>query len=225
MTEEAKLRAWFARRLVKWHEQGNSRDFPWREGADAYQLLMSEMMLRRTQARQVAPVYRRFLNRWPTLSDFLKAREDELREVLEPLGLKWRASNFIQLQTALKAQGSMPENMEGLVALPGVGDYVANAVLCFSGYSSGALIDTNTVRVIARFFGLETHDGTRRLKWFKDLANNLLPIPSRRQAYHYALLDLAATVCTPVSPCCEKCPLHSRCAFFQKGRQDLGPEI
>ena len=186
---------------------------------------MSEMMLRRTQARQVAPVYLRFLERWPALTDFLKARESELLDVLEPLGLKWRASNFLQVQTALKACGSMPETVEGLLALPGVGDYVANAVLCFSGSSSAALVDTNTVRVIARFFGLETHAGTRRLKWFKELANNLLPKASRRKAYHYALLDLAATVCIPTSPKCQHCPLNKRCAFSQKGRQDLGPEI
>lgn len=177
---------------------------------------MSELMLRRTQAKQVAPVYEEFFKRWPTLQQFLKSDESELARVLKPLGLQWRVQNVLQIKTILSDLGQVPRQYEDLRSLPGVGDYVASAILCFSGQEARPLIDTNTVRLIGRYFGLRVHAGTRRLKSFHELSKTLVPTDvALASSYHYGLLDLAAAVCRPVNPRCCECPVALKCRTLQ----------
>lgn len=202
----------FQARVLAWAGPERLRDFPWRHTRDPYQLLLSELMLRRTQARQVAPVFLEFIRRWPDLERFVRAEVEALELVLLPLGLQWRVRNVLELREALRALGHIPTDYNGLLSLPGVGDYVASAVLCFSRQDSRPLIDTNTVRVIGRYFGLEVHPGTRRLKSFRQLSAAMVPRdPAEAATYHYGLLDLAATICRPHRPDCSNCPLSAGC--------------
>lgn len=207
--------------VLGWATPDFLRDFPWRHSHDPYRLLISELMLRRTQARQVAPVFVEFCQRWPDLLTFIESDTDELTAVLKPLGLQWRIQNILQVRDALQRLGHVPQQYLELLSLPGVGDYVASAVLCFSQREARPLVDTNTVRLIGRYFGLRTHPGTRRLKAFRQLAEALVPGDKLLAAtYHYGLLDLAAAICRPTSPKCSLCPLSSAC---QTRLQSEGP--
>ena len=213
--------------VLHWGTPEHLRDFPWRHTRDPYRLLISELMLRRTQARQVAPVYLEFCQRWPDLPRFVAADPEEVATILWPLGLQWRIQNLLQVREALTARGHIPDQYLDLLALPGVGDYVASAVLCFSQQEARPLIDTNTVRVIGRYFGLKVHAGTRRLQSFRGLAQSLVPTgQAQASTYHYSLLDLAATVCRPARPQCYRCPLAAECRTSQiEGASLPAPEF
>lgn len=213
--------------VLAWGQPDRLRDFPWRHTRDPYRLLISELMLRRTQARQVAHVYTEFCQRWPELPHFLEAETEELTEVLQPLGLQWRIQNILEIRDCLRSLGNVPHSYNELLSLPGVGDYVASAVLCFSQQEARPLIDTNTVRIIGRYFGLRIHQGTRRLKTFRKLSSSLVPQDkTMASAYHYSLLDLAATVCRPVRPFCQRCPLADQCRARQlEGTSLSSPEL
>ena len=207
----------FAHLLLRWAALGNLREFPWRIHKSPYPLLIVEIMLRRTRADQVRGVYLNFLAQWPTLADFLRSGDDELREALRPLGLAWRAENLLALRETLKAVDLVPD-YDILVGLPGVGDYVASAICCFAGGETRALVDTNSVRVLGRYFGFSTGPETRRRRFLKTLAASLVP-PEDPATYNYAILDLAATICRPTNPDCGPCPLACGCALAQGGRK------
>jgi A/G-specific adenine glycosylase len=200
----------FQHSLLRWAAGGNLRDYPWRNESDSYRVLIAELMLRRTRADQVVPVYERFVSRWPSLGAFCGAGEGELAEVLYPLGLAWRVENFVEIRNALKQSHEVPRSYDGLQCLPGVGDYVGSAICCFSYGERRPLIDTNSVRVVGRYFGVETGPETRRRKWFREIINGLIP-EDEPQRLNYALLDLAAKICRPRRPDCGVCPLNDRC--------------
>lgn len=195
----------FSTAVVLWFK-ANSRDFPWRYTRDPYRLLFAELMLRRTRAKQVEPVYNNFIELWQTLDAFLAASDKDVIGALGSLGLSWRTGNILELKKTLE---EIPEEYSELVKLPGVGDYVASAICCMAYGDPRAMIDTNSVRVIGRYFGLETGPETRRRKWFKKLAASLVPDESRD--YNLGVLDIAALVCKPRDPLCAPCPLAACC--------------
>ena len=200
----------FQDRLLIWAADGNLRDYPWRNESDPYRLLIAELMLRRTRADQVVTVYERFVTKWPNLGEFCGAGERELAEVLFPLGLAWRVENFVKIRDALEKSQEVPRSYDGLKGLPGVGDYVGSAICCFSYGERRPLIDTNSVRVVGRYFGLKTGPETRRRKWFREVIDALIP-EAEPQMLNYALLDLGAKICRPQKPDCCNCPLSERC--------------
>ncbi len=140
-----------------------------------------------------------------------------IRLELKPLGLKWRAANVVSLAHEIERrfQGRVPSGKVELLSLPGVGPYVAGAVRCFALGKSEPLIDTNVVRVIGRFFGLRLEGEARRRK--EMIATVEACVPRRRPAdYNYALLDVAAAVCLARKPLCGKCPLKTKCDYYQR---------
>lgn len=202
--------------LCSWDKQ-NRRAFPWRETADPFHVLMAELMLRRTQALQVAPVYRAFLEAFPDPIDLALATEEEVAQVLFPLGLSWRVAAFQQIARILVDQyhGQVPDHYDVLLSLPGVGDYVASAVCCFAYGQARCIIDTNTVRIVGRIFHFTTHAESRRRKPVRDLLTVMVD-PLNPRTYNFAMLDLAARVCTPENPKCFSCPLLAECATGQE---------
>jgi A/G-specific adenine glycosylase len=172
-------------------------------------------MLHRTQAIQVVPVYERFIALYPDVFALANAPEDEVYALLYPLGLRWRAELLLQMVAHLMkhAPATIPQDKEKLLALPGVSEYIASAVRCFTWEYPDPLIDTNTVRVIGRVFGLEIKDSSRRNAVFRRLTVELVSRDNPR-AYNFALLDLAAIVCTKTRhPDCGRCPLLRYCQY------------
>ncbi len=207
----------FARlELLNWFST-SARIFPWREEEDPFRMLIAEMMLRRTRASQVVEVYRAFIARYPDAAALDRAPAPEVADVLRPLGLYWRAANFKKLAEELVSQhgGSVPRSRDELLQLTGVGPYVADAVRCFAFGETVALVDTNTVRVAARYFGFEYNQESRR-KPAVIAAVTALVATEQPQESNYALLDFAATVCRALNPEHNACPLKLHCCHFQQ---------
>ena len=125
---------------------------------------MAEVMLHRTQAPQVALVYSRFQTQYPTIPALARATKQELHALLYPLGLKWRTELIYEMTSVLinRFDGKVPREKDDLLSLPGVSQYIAGAVRCFAWNLPESLIDTNTVRIVGRLFGLAVKDSSRR---------------------------------------------------------------
>lgn len=202
--------------LLAWWEM-NRREYPWRHERTAYRTVVAELMLRRTQADQVVPVFLRFIEEYPNLTAAAAAAPHRIRRLLYPLGLAWRIESVLAfLREAYLCYGDeLPVDAKTLQELPGVGDYVGAAVACFAGGQPVALIDTNVVRVQGRLFGGDTRGEARRRKDVKELAAQAVD-PERPAEYHYALLDFAAKVCLARKPLCSICPFarKQRCEYY-----------
>lgn len=204
------LNSEFVRRLLHWHRQ-HRRIFPWRLSRDPYRVLIAELMLQRTQAQQVRPIYEKFVSKFPKP---MPITEPTASAVLKPLGLAHRIPRIKTLMMELAELGYVPDNMEDLLELSGVGRYIASAVLCFGFGKDVPIVDVNVARVLGRVFGLKPkcrpHNDPNILK----LAARLVPI-GKGPEYNEALLDLAALVCKP-KPLCDMCPLRKLCRYYVK---------
>jgi A/G-specific adenine glycosylase len=212
----------FGRMLRAWYRR-NARDLPWRRTRDAYQVLVSELMLQQTQVSRVVTRYGEFLEQFPTLGDVARARPARVMEAWEGLGYYARARNLHRLARAVTGDGERPEqplpsHPETLRQLPGIGAYTAGAVASFAYERRAALVDTNVARVLKRAFAprvdVKTSRG-RRVVW--DIANSLLPRTGRATWTHnQALMELGALVCTARVAHCSRCPVRSVCRSASK---------
>lgn len=203
----------FQERLLEWYHTARRR-FSWRNGKrNAYQTLIAEIMLRKTDAGKVASIYDAFIARYPTPELLAAADEGELRREIRLLGIADRARLLrLSAQQIVDLHGGeIPADLTGLMKLPGVGRYIANAVLCFAYKQDVALLDTNIIRILERVFSIRSQKARPRddrALW--DLAARLIP-KGRAVSYNRALLDLAASICTAAKPKCQDCPLQSIC--------------
>lgn len=207
----------FRELLIAWGRE-HFRPFPWRSTSDPYRILIAEVMLHRTQALQVVPVYIKFINRYPSLLSLVQATKQELRELLYSIGLFWRIDLIYAMivQLISKYNGIIPQQKEDLMSLPGVSDYIASAVRCFSWNLPDFIADTNTVRVVSRLLGREVKDSSRRSTYFRNVLAMLLD-PFEPRDYNYSLLDLADQICTKKRPPeCAKCPVGVWCLFKKR---------
>jgi len=206
----------FRRTLLRWFRK-NARIYPWRQTTDPWKVLIAEMMLQRTKADQVVPVYRNFFRKFKTPADLIKARSVTIYEALESLGLTWRVANFRSLAKELvrRFNGHIPESRDQLLTLPGVGDYVAGAVLSIAFRQREWIVDSNVVRVFKRYFRISTSNEGRRDKLVVELAKQYCRSRNPREA-NLALLDLAALICVSRKPQCFKCPLRKGCSYPRK---------
>jgi DNA (cytosine-5)-methyltransferase 1 len=205
----------FRQRLLRWH-RAHGRDYPWRaKGVTPWKVLMAEMCLRRTRADQVVPVYRR-LSRLAATPAALLENAAEVRRIMRSLGLHWRGRNMVALARALVRRhgGRVPRTERELKRLPGVGEYVARAVLAFALRRPAVLLDTNTTRIVSRVKRDDKpHAWQTRLDLY-ELAGPQGP----DAAFNYALLDLGALVCRASAPRCGVCPVQRLCGFSTAAR-------
>lgn len=209
------------RSIIEWGN-ANFRDFPWRMTGDPYRILMSEVMLHRTQARQVVPVYEQFIQAYPDMRALSKATKEELKEMLYSLGLHWRIDLICEMANELMSQydGKIPRSKKDLLTLSGISEYIAGAVRCFAWNLPEPLLDTNTVRITGRLFNLEIKDSSRRSRRFRELNAALIDLEQPR-AYNYSLLDLADQICMKKRPPeCQACPVGQYCAYKSSQTHD-----
>lgn len=209
--ENTELIRFFVNSLLSWYQQ-NGRSFPWRKTEDPYQILVAELMLQRTKASQVVPVYLEFIKEFPDVISLSKASPERIREYFSKLGLEWRAEKVLGLAKILveKYGGKIPCNKRELLSLPGIGEYISAAVLSFACDIPVAVVDSNVVRVLSRYFGIKPKGEGRRDRRIIDLASKILP-KSLHQEYNFAIIDFAAIICTPRKPKCIRCPLREKC--------------
>lgn len=206
------MRELHERLLVWWTE--NQRDYPWRKTSNPYHVLVAEVLLHRTRADQVVPLYTRLIERYPTVQDLSKARLEDVRALLASAGLVWRVDLLLQCASEIESRfgGRVPESSEELQSLPGVGHYIASAVRCFAYGHSDAVVDTNTVRIASRLLGFATTDASRRSPAVRKIIQDLLD-PARARELNFAMLDFGALVCRSGRPQCSLCPLLHMCTY------------
>jgi DNA (cytosine-5)-methyltransferase 1 len=199
----------FRQDVIRWHAD-HSRSYPWRRrGISPWHVLMAEMCLHRTRADQVVPVFEALSRLAPTPAA-MAGHEAHALKAMVSLGLRWRAENIIEVARVLVRDhgGAVPDTELVLRELPGVGDYVAQAVLCFGFGRRAVLVDTNTIRIISR---LHQRDTTNRWQLRLDL-HRLAGREGPDATFNYALLDLGALICRAGQPRCEGCPIRRHCA-------------
>jgi len=200
--------------MIRW-ENENYQAFPWRETDNHFHALIAEMMLQRTKAEQVLPIYNEFIHLYSSLEKLTEDRESQLRTLLKPLGLNWRINNIVKTISILSEQMEIPVEYDSLTKLPGVGQYVASAFLSFHTKQRHPIIDSNAVRLWGRVFGFQTDSETRRKKWFRELVDVISPQNDIR-LFNYAILDVTRAICKG-KPLCSDCPLSDICQY-EKGK-------
>ena len=226
--------------LAAWWE-ANARDLPWRFGrATPWGVLVSEVMSQQTQMSRVVPYWTAWMAKWPDARALAGAPKAEVITAWGRLGYPRRALRLQECaqMVAEHYDDELPRTYDELVALPGVGDYTASAVLSFAYGRRAAVIDTNIRRVLSRVFRGQESLGGSASPLEREMAWRLLPedSPSRQgcQAsrargkvapsvmWNQSVMELGALVCTAKSPLCGQCPLTERCAFFKAGCPGLG---
>ena len=194
--------------LLAWAEN-NLRSFPWRKTTDSFEVLVAEILLQKTLAERVAPVYESLLDAYPSITELAAAEPKEVATHIETLGLQnQRSRALVKIGSELEGRG-VPDDAQQLRALPYVGRYAANATLCFALGEPVPIVDANVVRVYGRAFGLDL-DEKADATW--EFAAEMLPSDDFRK-YNLALLDFAAEVCEPREPNCATCYWHDRCPY------------
>lgn len=208
-------------RVLRWFEK-NQRLLPWRQTRDPYAIWVSEVMLQQTQVATVVAYYKRFLKAFPTVKALAKADLSRVLRVWEGLGYYGRARSLHQAARVVVDHfgGHLPDNLEALQRLPGIGRYTAGAILSIAYNQKAPVLDGNVKRVLSRLFALsEEPNGSKSQNLFWDLAETLLP-EGHAGTFNQGLMELGATICTPKSPFCSKCPLNTYC----KGTASGSPE-
>jgi A/G-specific adenine glycosylase len=206
----------FRRRLIQWFRR-HGRDLPWRRTRDPYHIVVSEFMLQQTQVVRVEQYYTRFLAQYPTIRDLAVAPPAAVRESWQGLGYYRRAANLHRLAVRVVEEdgGRMPERIEELRRLPGVGRYTAGAVASFAYEQSEPAVDTNVARVIRRAFLSARGRATEKRIW--GLAKTLVPRRGPAAwAFNQAIMELGALICTARLARCGSCPVRSACRMGGK---------
>ncbi|WNG87063.1 A/G-specific adenine glycosylase [Mycobacterium sp. ITM-2016-00317] len=203
--------------LVRWYEHAQ-RDLPWRRpGVSAWQILVSEFMLQQTPVARVEPIWLAWIERWPTPSATAAAGAAEVLRAWGKLGYPRRAKRLHECATVIAAEHGdvVPDDVETLLSLPGIGAYTARAVACFAYGQRVPVVDTNVRRVVARAVHGLADAGSPSSR---DLAEveALLPEDPGAPRFSVALMEFGATVCTARAPRCGICPLP-RCAWRARG--------
>ncbi len=205
--------------LLQWY-RANRRQLPWRETADPYRIWVSEVMLQQTQVATVIPYYHRFVAAFPDVRHLACAQEQAVLKLWEGLGYYARARNLHRAAGEVQRLygGEIPESLAEFRKLPGVGDYIAAAVLSIAFQRPHAVLDGNVKRVLARLQVLDLPvDQPAAHRRFQALAQEMLDtrLPGE---FNQAVMELGALVCTPRQPDCGRCPLAAACSAFKTGR-------
>jgi len=202
--------AFFEQELLKWFRKNGRKQLPWRKKkTSAYEVWVSEIMLQQTQVSRVIDYYNRFLEKFPTVFDLARASWEEFYPYYAGLGYYNRGRNMLRCAQLVveKYNGKFPQIREELVALPGIGQYTASAILSF-GYNKNELaIDTNVKKVLGRFFA----GGKNEAVDFEVLQKQL---QSPKKTLNAAIMDFSNNICIKV-PRCGECPLQKQCGYYR----------
>ena len=212
------------RALLAWYRR-ERRDLPWRRTRDPWAIWVSETMLQQTRVETVLPYYERFLARFPDVEALADAEPDELMKRWAGLGYYSRARNLQAAARVVAREhgGRVPDQVEALRALPGVGRYTAGALASIAFDRPAPIVDGNVARVLARLLDLPldvASPAAQRLLWSEAGALVTGPTPGD---LNQALMELGALVCTPRAPGCERCPLRRPCRGRAAGHAEALP--
>ncbi|AMR30822.1 A/G-specific adenine glycosylase [Mucilaginibacter sp. PAMC 26640] len=206
----------FSRELVGWYEE-NKRDLPWRKTNDAYIIWLSEIILQQTRVEQGMPYFYRFAEKYPTVSHFAVAPEDDILKLWQGLGYYSRGRNMLKTAQLVQANynGVFPVQYDELIKLKGIGEYTAAAISSFAANEARAVVDGNVYRVLARYFGIdEPINSPKGKKLFQQLADEMLN-KQQPASHNQAMMEFGAMLCKPKNPACGICPVRLGCLAFK----------
>jgi len=195
------------------------RDFPWRQTNNRWHVLVSEVMSQQTQVHRVVPKFNLFLEQFPTPAICAGASLGELLETWQGLGYPRRCRNLHEAAKVmvLRHNGEVPATLEELVALPGVGDYTARAVMAFADHADVGVVDTNVARVLAR-----VQNKVLGKKEVQLIADAIVP-EGLGWEWNQVMMDFGATVCSARAPKCASCIINNHCSWRKLGGDDPAP--
>lgn len=216
----------FASRLMAWQRAHGRHDLPW-QGADAYHVWLSEIMLQQTQVVTVIPYFQRFVASFPDVGALAAATEEQVLAHWSGLGYYARGRNLHRAAQIIaeKYQGKFPNEFEQIIALPGIGRSTAAAICALAFHQRRAILDGNVKRVLARYCGIVGWTADKKVEaqlWQQ--AEALLPHPFSGRVgesiatYIQAQMDMGATLCTRSKPKCAQCPVQDDCVAYQTNR-------
>ncbi|MCA3744135.1 MAG: A/G-specific adenine glycosylase, partial [Cutibacterium sp.] len=212
--------------ICAWFD-ANGRDLPWRRpGTSAWGVLVSEVMSQQTPMSRVIGPWHEWMNRWPTPDDLAEEDSGEAVAAWGRLGYPRRALRLHSCAVAIATEhdGVVPNSYDELVALPGIGDYTASAVVSFAFGGRATVLDTNVRRLIARAESGIANCPTSVTRAERVVADALVPDEDVRAAkWAVASMELGALVCTARSPQCEVCPIRDSCRWVIDGKPDNAP--
>ena len=208
-------------RKVVVHFRKHSRSFAFRETRDPYAIWVCEVMAQQTRIAKVLPYWQRWLARFPTPRALADAGPDDVLSLWSGLGYYARARSLHRAahEVVAKYNGRVPDDLDALLSLPGVGPYTAGAIASIAFGRPTPAVDGNVARVLARVFAISDDlraPATTRLLW--QLAADALPKRAPGE-FNQGLMDIGATICTPNTPSCPACPLAHDCRAHQDGRE------
>ncbi|MGD0168962.1 MAG: A/G-specific adenine glycosylase [Smithella sp.] len=219
-----KIKSLPSRQLLAWYRR-NQRALPWRETRDPYRIWISEIMLQQTQVDTATPYYHRFLKAFPTVSSLARAPLQDVLKTWENLGYYSRARNIHVAARMIvdKFGGQIPDNLEGIKTLPGIGQYTAGAILSIAYGQAHPAVDGNVRRILCRLFAIaKPMNNTREQKQLQKLAASLIPIKHPGD-FNQAMMDLGAMICRAKNPDCSRCPVACNCQARLHDLQNVLP--
>lgn len=216
----------FSAAVLAWFDQHGRKDLPWQQNKTPYRVWLSEIMLQQTQVATVIPYYQRFLAELPDVQALAAAPADQVLHLWTGLGYYSRARNLHQAarQVVSEHAGEFPQDLEALMALPGIGRSTAGAIASLSMGLRAPILDGNVKRVLARYHAVRGWTGSTAVqKQLWGLAERYTP-EARVADYTQAMMDLGATLCSRSKPSCLLCPLRKGCEARALGTPTAFPE-
>lgn len=208
----------FQATFIAWYEK-EKRNLPWRVNQDPYRIWISEIMLQQTRVDTVIDYYYRFMDWFPTIQDLAEAPDEKLLKAWEGLGYYSRARNLKAAAQQIVADfgGQMPETIEEIRELKGIGPYTAGAIGSIAFELPEPAIDGNVMRVVSRLFEIADDIAKASSRKVFDEAMRAIIDKERPGDFNQAMMDLGSAVCTPTSPKCEVCPISAYCSSYEQG--------
>ena len=214
----------FQASLINWYDKNGRKDLPW-QVSDPYCVWISEIMLQQTQVTSVIGYFKKFINRFPTINSLAKASVDDVLSHWSGLGYYNRANNI--RKTAIicveNHKGVLPNQLDELIALPGIGRTTAGAILSLSHDLPFPILDGNVKRVVSRVFTIAADKPSELIKNLWAQVEILMPKKNARK-YNQALMDLGSLLCKRSKPECQQCPFMRDCQAFNANLIELYPQ-
>ena len=197
-------------KIVTWYLNHGRHDLPWRQKISPYRIWISEIMLQQTQVKTAIPYFKNFIKKYPTQKKLSEATEDQILALWSGLGFYRRARNIFKTKEIIKEEynNRFPKKFHQLLELPGIGKSTAGAIMSLAYQNPYPILDGNVKRVITRLVNQNINLLKENQLW--NLSSEFVNAENCF-AYTQGIMDLGATVCTPVNPTCKDCPVQNQC--------------
>jgi len=208
----------FSEQILNWFDEHGRKDLPWQKKRTTYSVWLSEIMLQQTQVVTVIPYFERFMASFPTLEKLAAAHVDEVLHHWSGLGYYARGRNLHKAAQKVCTEfgAEFPQDMDGMISLPGIGRSTAAAILAQAHGLRHAILDGNVKRVLARFHGVEGWPGNKKIETRLWQFSEQHTPETRVADYTQGIMDLGATLCTRSRPDCAHCPLSDGCVALSE---------